>query len=447
MISPSAFYNAGHTFDFPKCHPNTRVAILERLKNWLVGNVDPNASILWLYGAAGSGKSCISRSVAEWCQEQGLLLASFFFFRSDSSRNSVKLFIPTLAYNVTQTVPGARSIIDHALCSDPHIFSKTIDIQMHHLLFGPLTRLALHMSSVTSNPPAPQYMPETHFSPTIGLPYVFIIDGLDECLDQAEQRAIIRLFTSILPKNVGWKILIASRPEQAIRTSFDAFVPMSLSSRIALSNEYDSDEDIRRFFHDKFVEIKATHFRKDFIPVEWPCPFHIAQLVRKSSGQFIYAATVIRYVSFDYDSPVDRLRSILDNGSMIHRTPGEHPFFDLDSLYMHILQMASERLASVENVSLITALSILFHDILFFIHYLWETPKEMFCSILHLDNEHVDSILAELSSIISLSKDKIVPYHASLGDFLFDRSRAGSFWVDKALLLSDIACYCVSLSG
>ena len=449
MTSPSAFYNAGHTFDFPKCHENTRVAILERLQNWLVGNVDPNASILWLYGAAGSGKSCIARSIAEWCQEQNLLLASFFFFRSDSSRNSVKRFIPTLAYNVTQTVSGARSIIDHAVRSDPHIFSKTIDIQMLRLVFEPLTLLASHMSSSTSNFPVPQYTPEAHSSPRISLPHVFIVDGLDECLDQAEQKAILRLFTSILRRNIGWKVLVASRPEQAIRTSFDSFVPMFLTSRIALSNEYDSDEDIRRFLHDKFVEIKATHFRKAFIPVDWPCPLHIDRLVRKSSGQFIYAATIIRYVSFDYDSPVDRLCSILNNGSIIHRAAEGHPFAELDSLYMHILQMASERLDSVKNVSLVTALSIFFGDYLVCIQYLYETPNEMFCDILHLDDESVGSILAELSSIISLSTggDKVVPYHASLEDFLFDRSRSGCFWVDKALLLSDIACHCMSMSG
>ena len=34
----------------------------------------------------------------------------------------------------------------------------------------------------------------------------------------------------------------------------------------------------------------------------------VDKLVRKSSGQFIYAA-VITYVCSDYDSPVDRLRS------------------------------------------------------------------------------------------------------------------------------------------
>src|SRR6266511_4219231 len=72
----------------------------------------PDTGILWLYGAAGSGKTSITRTIAEWCDEENRLLASFFFFfRSDSSRNSIKQFIPTLAYNTTQTIPGSRSTI------------------------------------------------------------------------------------------------------------------------------------------------------------------------------------------------------------------------------------------------------------------------------------------------------------------------------------------------
>ena len=451
MTSPSAFYNAGHTFDLPKCHPNTRVVILERLKNWLVGNVEPNASVLWLNGAAGSGKSCIARSVAEWCQEQNLLLASFFFFRSDSSRNSVKHFIPTLAYNITQTVPGARPIIDDALRSDPHIFAKTIDIQMLHLVFEPLAHPAPHMFSGASNFQATQLTPEIHSSPVSSLPYVFIVDGLDECLDQAEQKAIIRLFASVLERNIGWKILIASRSEQAIRSSFDAFVPRDLSTRIALSNEYDSDEDIQRFLNDKFAEIKTTHFRKAFIPVEWPSPFHIDQLVRKSSGQFIYAATVIRYISSDYESPVDRLRSVLDNGRIPISKFGisdsrDLPFTELDTLYAQILQTASERLRvdNLKTVPLVAALSILLGTHNDFLDEFHESPADAFSKVLRLDIDIVSLILAELSSILSIQRSCIVVYHASLEDYLFDRSRSGFFWVDECQVWTDLFFYWLS---
>lgn len=324
MTAPSAFYNAGHTGGFSKCHPNTRVAILERLENWLESHVEPNASIMWLYGAAGSGKSCIARSVAEWCQDQNLLLASFLFSRSDSSRNSINRFIPTLAYNITQTVPGSRPYMEDALNADPHIFAKTLEVQMLHLVVQPLVRLASHTSA----------------TPGFAPPYVFIIDGLDECLDQVEQEAIIRLFTSILRRNTGWKVLITSRPE--IRSSFDAFVPASLSSRIALSNGRESDEDIRRFLEDKLADIKRKHFRRCYIPTGWPLLSDIDRLVRKSSGQFGSAASIIRYVSFENGDPVGRLHSILDDGRpmpwrMPWRMPGAQPSADLYSGMSSIL--------------------------------------------------------------------------------------------------------------
>lgn len=320
MTAPSAFYYEGH--NSPKCHPNTRMVILERLQNWLVGNVEPNASILWLVGAAGSGKSCIAGSVAEWCQEQNLLLASFCFRRADSSRNTTYRFIPTLAYNITQTVADSRSYIESALGADPHVFTKTLEVQMLRLVLEPLVRLAsLHPSQAAIR----------------GLPYVFIIDGLDECLDRAEQKAIIHLFATILRRNIGWKVLITSRPGQTIQSSFDVLVPASLSSRIVLSNDHDSDGDIRRFLEDKLANIKHTHFRKWWIPPDWPFLSDIDHLVRKSSGRFTHAESIVRYISFDYGDPVDRLHAILDNGPVPCRIPEAQPSVKLDLSFMSVL--------------------------------------------------------------------------------------------------------------
>jgi hypothetical protein len=150
-ISPSAFYNAGHDFEYPKCHPKTRVAVLHRLKDWILARTGPNPPILWLYGAAGSGKSCIARSIAEWCETRNLLLASFFFLRSDATRNSARRLIPTIAYNITQTSPLSRSSISLAIESDPHIFSKTIGVQLSHLVLDPYRRLKLLKLRMTSH--------------------------------------------------------------------------------------------------------------------------------------------------------------------------------------------------------------------------------------------------------------------------------------------------------
>ena len=141
-VAPSAFYNAGHDFDLPKCHPNTRLAVLRRIKDWTLDRRDSEASLMWMYGAAGAGKSSIARSFAEWCQEGKTLLASFFF-RSDPLRNNIKRFIATLAYDIIQSIPDSRPFIEQAIESDPHIFSRSLDAQILYLIPKPLSQVKM----------------------------------------------------------------------------------------------------------------------------------------------------------------------------------------------------------------------------------------------------------------------------------------------------------------
>jgi len=103
------------------------------------------ASLTWIYGAAGAGKSSIARSIAEWCQKERILLASFFFFRSDPQRNNIRRFIATLAYDIIQSVPLAdsRHFIEHAVESDPHIFSRSLDAQILYLIPKPLSQVKM----------------------------------------------------------------------------------------------------------------------------------------------------------------------------------------------------------------------------------------------------------------------------------------------------------------
>ena len=51
--------------------------------NWVLGKENTNSLILWLNGAAGAGKSAIAQRIAELCHEADILLATFFFSRSD----------------------------------------------------------------------------------------------------------------------------------------------------------------------------------------------------------------------------------------------------------------------------------------------------------------------------------------------------------------------------
>src|SRR6188768_3435295 len=97
-----AVYNSleRQQLDAPKCHPNTRVAVINRTIDWLLGKIEFDALILWLYGAAGAGKSAIAHSIAEICEERGWLLATFFFWKTAAERNSIARFVTTVAYQI-----------------------------------------------------------------------------------------------------------------------------------------------------------------------------------------------------------------------------------------------------------------------------------------------------------------------------------------------------------
>jgi len=51
---------------------------------WIKREEDLDAFIMWMYGPAGAGKSTIAQTIAEMCDEEMLLLASFFFLKERS---------------------------------------------------------------------------------------------------------------------------------------------------------------------------------------------------------------------------------------------------------------------------------------------------------------------------------------------------------------------------
>jgi hypothetical protein len=110
--APGAFHNSGERFNPPRCHPKTRIHIIAKIMNWIVGEVEWDRFVMWLYGPAGAGKSAIAQTIAEHCHASHLLLASFFFSRTDPKRNNEKSLIASIAYQITLNVPEARGAIE-----------------------------------------------------------------------------------------------------------------------------------------------------------------------------------------------------------------------------------------------------------------------------------------------------------------------------------------------
>ncbi|KDR67167.1 hypothetical protein GALMADRAFT_19575, partial [Galerina marginata CBS 339.88] len=276
-----AFHNSSDVYDPPKCHPNTRVAVLDKIMAWIRG-LDPetrDALIMWLYGPAGCGKSAIARSIAELCYEEGILVASYFFSRSDPTRNHARSLITTIAYQASIRFPDIRDHIVQTIDLDPFIFTRSLDAQILALIIEPL-----------------QERIEAGFFDVITAPRIVIIDGLDECDNRESQVKILTTVSRALQQHhLPLIFLIASRPEHDIRHSFDLGYLKEITTRLALNDDYLPSDDIRLFLQDKFTEIKETHPFKVQMPLTWPADQDLQELVRKSSGQFIYASTVVKF--------------------------------------------------------------------------------------------------------------------------------------------------------
>ncbi|KAF9470089.1 hypothetical protein BDN70DRAFT_889252, partial [Pholiota conissans] len=294
--SMGAMHDSSTRFDPPKCHPNTRVAVLEYIIGWIFGRNDPEALILWLYGPAGAGKSAILQTIAEICALRISTLASFFFGRSDPTRNTFKPLIPTIACQIAVAIPEIKSLVELAIERDPTIFDKSIATQLQSLIIHPFEDL--FASGFFSNP-------ETS-------PRLVIIDGLDECVDQKMQSMILRTLADALrAQMLPLVFLIASRPEQNIQLTFNSDSLTGLWKSLVLDNTYKPNDDICTFLVDSFQEIRSTHPHRRYIPNDWPSESNINHLIEKSSGQFIYASVVIKYISAPYDRPVHRLDVIM----------------------------------------------------------------------------------------------------------------------------------------
>ncbi|KAF8991137.1 hypothetical protein BDQ17DRAFT_1224410, partial [Cyathus striatus] len=81
---------------------------------------------------------------------------------------------------------------------------------------------------------------------------------------------------------------------------------------IGLVHDEESDDDIRLYLTDKFAHIHSKHIHDYRERLEdWPPKSDIDWLVDRSSGHFIYASTVVKFIDNDMENPVSQLEYIL----------------------------------------------------------------------------------------------------------------------------------------
>ncbi|KAF4621669.1 hypothetical protein D9613_012826 [Agrocybe pediades] len=397
-VAKAALHDSIHVVDPPKCHPNTRVAIIQNIHDWTLG-VDAKVGskpILWLKGGAGAGKSAIARSVAERCSDEGLLLGAFFFGAADPTRNHVGRLVATLSYQISIVLPEFRDMVAAFIEDDPLIFDRSIKTQFSTLIVRPL-------SAILANRP----------TASTATPRLIIIDGLDECSAVNSQQDLVLTLQEVTNTTTFIRFLVCSRPESHLNSAFSLFRMTPILHCLFLDDDdYAASDDIRLYLEDTFKQIKEEHVFKNALPDPWPAPEMVDILVDKSSGQFIYAATVIRYV----DSPRHRPNQRLDAIFNLRPPFKDLPFTELDALYRLIISKA-EDLPAVLDILAFPALYGAYH-------------AEAIEMMLQLEQGSVEVLLADLHSIVTFSWEGVRFLHKSLADFLSEPQRAGDLYRD-----------------
>ena len=399
-VSLGAIHDSSERYPAPNCHPDTRMAVRQIILDWIC-NESSASFFFWLYGPAGAGKTAILQAIAEFlCSPSGSdqnFGGSFFFSRGKQGRDQGHFLFSTIAYQLALKVSGLRQHINDIMKLDPTLHTKSMGVQLQTLIVDTFQ----------------------HLSPLPQRSYLVIIDGLDECHDKAAQQSILRLLCEMITVHkLPLRFLIGSRPESHIRASFDQESLYKITHRVVLDEAFKPGRDIQVFLRGGFAKICAEKSSiMSHVEQPWPSEGIIDLLVQRSSGQFIYATTVLKFVGADFVSPTQQLELVLK--------PDPSAFSDLDQLYTQILSVYPSNANIVHILGIITA----FHGM-----------SGVIEDVFGLEKGHLKQVLRGLLSLMKAedgndedNENYVIPHfaHASFSDYLFDSSRSGPFHVNR----------------
>ncbi|KAF9071168.1 hypothetical protein BDP27DRAFT_533464 [Rhodocollybia butyracea] len=398
MAALEALHDSADSYPQPQCHPETRTKMLEDLQEWS-RETDPAHRIMWLFGPAGAGKSAIMRTLSNQLQSDGRLGGCFFFKRGHPTRGNAKVLFVTIAYQLALDVPWLRDPISQVVEHNPSVLARSFDIQLQKLIFEPC-----------------------HMHPN-QIPLTILIDGLDECEDQGVHLNTLRTIRKCFTDHpLPLRFIIASRPEPHIREMFESPVYHGVYQPFKIEQSF---HDVQTYFLDEFARIHHEHRQTmSTISLPWPLPQVMDKLVSKSSGYFIYASTVIKFIDDQYYRPTERLAIVMQD-----QIGSDSPFDMLDQLYINIL-------STVPNA---------------------KRPKlmQMLCALVNFDKltpDRLDKLLGleigdtclflrSLHSIFHVpgKEQDIYSHHASFYDFLRDPNRSQDFYACAVHHCMDLA--------
>ena len=200
------------------------------------------------------------------------------------------------------------------------------------------------------------------------------------------------------------------------------------------------DSDIKLFLKTQLTEIIKNRSNCDFAG-DWPSQQNIDALCKKAAGFFIYASTVIKFVSSQYHPPGKRLAVII---SLPQDTSHEGKS-GVDLLYTQVLQQASNDMGQdfYSHFKLVVgAVLLIFRPLS--INTLSDllgncgTPSKIYSTL---------RTLHSLLLIPDSMEDSARIFHKSFPDFLMDPGRCTDqqFFIDPSIYHREILLSCLNV--
>ncbi|TDL30207.1 hypothetical protein BD410DRAFT_780754 [Rickenella mellea] len=359
--------------------------------------------ICWLSGPAGAGKSAVAQEVATQLHDENRLLASFFFRRGEGARSGSSRFIITLAYHLSRSIPITDGLFQHILNDNPTITNQPLGVQFKKLLVDVLC------PKEVVDRTAPAHVPLR----------VIVIDALDECDDKLAMREFIRILAAVMMnRRIPLLFFITSRVEEHIREEFES---IRSTTHVLSLDDFDARIDIHEFFRSRFENLRKMKGRlMARVPQPWPSTADIDILVEKSSGLFIFASTLLRYVEAA-TMPHRELPKLLD------------AHVGIDPLYSQVLSFASRD----DHFDRVLGTVILLQESL---------PLPQLSHLLQLEYEEVLVELLQVQSVLKVPEDDKQPVqlmHTSLRDFLTTEERSKTFFINPPACHAGITVDCL----